>query len=741
MQYLQRYLTMMLLVLAMSADAQINSSGRLSAWLQKAIRQGNRHASMSSTAETARRTETASLLTTVFVQMNDSLDDQTLAQYGCKKYAQLGDIAIVTMPLDLVDSLLQHPKVLRIEANDKAHTTMDTVPGITNLLPLYHPTEVHPAFTGKGVVLGLMDVGFDLTHPTFYNNTTMSEYRIKAFWDQLAPAADIERFPVGSEWTTTEDILSRQCATDGHEQTHGTHTTGIAAGSGYDSPYRGVAWESDICLVANADIEDTALIDKDDYYLYTTATDALGFKYLFDYADSQHKPCVVSFSEGYSPYMDNDDYLLHLFLSRLVGPGRILVASAGNERQEMTYFKKPMGVESAGSFVRVFRPKVSYRLLSDGTPVVRLIAYQGKDVVDKELRLPMDNENWQDDLLIDTLFINEDTCAVSINRYPTPFIEGKTVYQIQLTGNRSLNRLEHLAMVIEGTDCEAEVFGSSTNSFGNYDTDIRWNAAEKSHNILAPGCFDAIITVGSTSHRQSYTNVNGNVISDALDPKAGHVSWFSSVGPTMDGRTKPDVTAPGKNIISSLSSLYLEAYPNETSNHVQHFDLDGRTYVWGALTGTSMSTPVVAGIIALWLQANPTLTPDDIRGILQRTCQHPEAQLSYPNNLYGYGEIDAYKGLLDILGIDGIKELSHHQPQGVRVTAKDGLMHLLFDQKTSEPILLSIYATSGTLLHRQWLTPTSQQMTIPLPVRSSGIYAIQLTSQNKAVTGSQLIKL
>jgi hypothetical protein len=154
-----------------------------------------------------------------------------------------------------------------------------------------------------------------------------------------------------------------------------------------------------------------------------------------------------------------------------------------------------------------------------------------------------------------------------------------------------------------------------------------------------------------------------------------------------------------------------------------------------------MSTPVVAGIIALWLQANPTLTPDDIRGILQRTCQHPEAQLSYPNNLYGYGEIDAYKGLLDILGIDGIKELSHHQPQGVRVTAKDGLMHLLFDQKTSEPILLSIYATSGTLLHRQWLTPTSQQMTIPLPVRSSGIYAIQLTSQNKAVTGSQLIKL
>ena len=193
--------------------------------------------------------------------------------------------------------------------------------------------------------------------------------------------------------------------------------------------------------------------------------------------------------------------------------------------------------------------------------------------------------------------------------------------------------------------------------------------------------------------------------------------------------------------VSSLSSLYLDAHPNETSYHVQHFDVNGRTYAWGAMTGTSMSTPVVAGIIALWLQTNPTLTPDDIRGILQRTCQHPETQLTYPNHLYGYGEIDAYKGLLDILGIDGIKELSHHQPQGVRMTAKDGLLHLQFHQKPAKPILLSVYATSGALVHQQRLTPDSQEMAIPLPVRSSGIYAVQLTSQDKAITGSQLVKL
>lgn len=739
MRLITRYSTLMLLMLAVSVSAQ-TSHERLSTWLQETIRNGSQ-TKISNTLQHGRRAETTTMLTTVFVQMKDGVDDEVLARYDCKKYAQLGDIAIVTIPLDKVDSLSQQPEVLRVEANDKSHPTMDTVPSISHLLPLYEQTAAHPAFTGQGVMIGLMDIGFDLTHPTFYNDTSLSNYRIKAFWDQLAPHTERERFPVGCEWTTATDILSRQAATDGREQNHGTHTTGIAAGSGYNSPYRGVAWESDICLVANAVTEDTAFIDKADYYLYTTATDALGFKYLFDYADSQNKPCVVSFSEGYTPFMDDDDRLFSLFLSRLVGPGHILVSSAGNECQSLTYFQKPLGVERTGSFIRVYHPRANYRMMADGHPVVTLTAYQEKDVVNKELRLPMDGERWQNNLLVDTLFINNDTCAVSISRYQTPLIEGKTMYLINISSNRNINALERIAMVIEGTDCEAEVFGSSTNSFGNYDTDVRWNAAEKSHNILAPGSFDAAITVGSTSHRLSFTNVNGDVINDTNDPEAGRLSWFSSVGPTIDKRTKPDVTAPGNYIISSLSSAYLEANPNATSYDVEHFDFEGRTYVWGAFSGTSMSTPVVAGIIALWLQAKPTLTPDDIRGILQRTCMHPEEQLTYPNNLYGFGEIDAYKGLLDILGIDGIKELSHHQPQSVRVTAQDGMLHLLFAQKPTERVLLSIYATSGALLHRQWLTNTTQNIVLPLPVKTSGIYAVQLTSKDKGITGSQLIRL
>ena len=743
---------MMLLMLATGVCAQTGSQatprshqqsgkGRLSAWLQESVRHNSRQAFTDSTTPSGRRADAADMLTTVFVQMQDGINDEMLAQYGCKKYAQLGDIAIVTVPLENVGALSEQPEVLRVEANDKARPTLDLVPSVTNLLPVYEQTAQHPAFTGQGVVVGVMDIGFDLTHPTFYNEPSLSNYRIKAFWDQLAPNADCDRFPVGSEWTTTEDILQRQCATDGREQNHGTHTTGIAAGSGYNSSYRGMAWESDICLVANAVTADTAFIDVSDYYLYTTATDALGFKYLFDYADSQQKPCVVSFSEGYTPYMDDDDRLFSLFLSRLVGPGHILVSSAGNESQGLTYFPKPFGVEHAGSFIRDFNPTANYKMLSDGNPVVRLIAYEERNVVEQELRLPMDSENWKNDQLIDTLFFDSDTCAVYISRYPTSLVEGKTGYLITLRGNRPFSEMEHIALVVEGANCEAEFFGSSTHSFGNYDTDKQWNAAEKSHNILAPGCLEPAITVGSTSHRLTYTNVNGTVVKDTKDPEAGLLSWFSSIGPAMDGRTKPDVTAPGNYVISSQSSFYLETYPDATTYDVEHFDFGGRTYVWAAQSGTSMSTPVVAGIIALWLQANPTLSPDDIRDVLQRTCRHPEEQLAYPNNRYGYGEVDAYRGLLEVLGMTGIRELSLHQPQGVRVTARDGLLHLQFSQVPSESVLLSIYSTSGALLHRQWLTPASRQMSLPLPVSASGIYAVQLTGKDSAMTGSQLIRL
>ena len=83
----------------------------------------------------------------------------------------------------------------------------------------------------------------------------------------------------------------------------------------------------------------------------------------------------------------------------------------------------------------------------------------------------------------------------------------------------------------------------------------------------------------------------------------GQRTDYSAVGPTLDGRTKPDVMAPGTNIISSYSSYYMEANPDarDLLSSVKLFDFGGRTYPWTSNAGTSMSAPVVGGAIALWL--------------------------------------------------------------------------------------------------------------------------------------------
>ena len=80
-----------------------------------------------------------------------------------------------------------------------------------------------------------------------------------------------------------------------------------------------------------------------------------------------------------------------------------------------------------------------------------------------------------------------------------------------------------------------------------------------------------------------------------------------------------------------------------------------------------MSTPAAAGAIALWLQACPTLTPDQVRELIAATSRRHDPSLDYPNNYYGYGEIDVYAGLLRLLGFTAIPDVSQRQAQGVAI--------------------------------------------------------------------------
>lgn len=603
-----------------------------------------------------------SRLLTAFMKVDAGEVDEVCRDYQLRCHARKGDIAIVSIPIDRLSALSHHPAVHRIEASPTAFLTMDTTRVVVKAdrLQSLLPTIPNSPYTGAGVVVGVMDAGFDLTHPNFFDSSA-TRYRIGAFWDQLSKDTVGSPLPVGRDFVGYDNVYAQQHSTDGLIMTHATHTLGIAAGSGYNSPYQGIAPDADICIVNNAINENAALIDSADYYKYTSATDALGFKYIFDYADRQGKPCVISFSEGYYPYFDTEDSLHAAFLDSLSGPGHIIVASAGNEGAKLTYLEKSPQATTAGSFLQSSSTAALYRIKANGPLGIRFFAYPKDSQAEAQTELTFHSSRFhQDSVLIDTLRCCGDTCVLVLNRYPSAFTND-TIYRLMAVAKKSLNTLAfHTAITLEGLGTNAAVYASASGKFANLSIDKQWNDAQSTHNIHVPACFPSVITVGSTGHRFGFANYKGDYQDYSAGRIAGLRSAYSSVGPTIEGSTKPDVMAPGDNIISSYSSYYLEAKPDakDINSDVEHFSFNGRTYAWNANTGTSMATPVVAGTIALWLQAKPDLTREEIIDVFSHTCRQPDATLTYPNNEYGYGEIDAWSGLLYLLGIDGIHDIS-----------------------------------------------------------------------------------
>ena len=719
-----------MIIVTAEIHAQTAEAGKMSAFVRKALKESicEQSATRGGAAQTAQRRLLA------FVKVRDG--QSLLKKYDSQIYAQWGDIYIARIPLSNLATLSAETQVERIEARASAHQLLDTATIVINALPVYESTPAHQAYTGEGVVVGLMDIGFDLTHPNFYNRDR-THTRISAIWDQLSKDTIGSALPVGRDYIGEEAVLAHARSTDGEIQTHGTHTLGIATGTGYDTPYRGVAFDSDICLVSNIEESDTAYFEPGDKYIHTSALDALGFKYLFDYAERQGKPCVVSFSEGYPPYFDEDESLYAAVLDSLIGPGRIIVASAGNEGLVNSYVEKQPETKEAGAFILCYEDEAEYRIKGQSEAWLHLYRYGDElreptaptDTLTIELgALPYETE------VTDSLVCNGDTLIMTLYRRRSVY-QPDEVWFVTLQGNLPLYQLSPLALTVEG-DHHAELFGHSSAAFRTCYKDSRWQDAQAGHNIIAPSSFKSVISVGATSYRAAMKNMWGGQHKAHDGTVIGRISPYSSTGPTVDGLLKPDVVAPGTYVISSFSHYSPIRY-----SMMAESDFQGTTYPWGLETGTSMSAPMVAGTIALWLQAKPTLTTDEIREVFHRTCQHPDPEMAYPNYVYGYGEIDAYRGLLDILGVDRIEGLSLHQPSKLRIYPSEGGLRLMTDTPVKETIKVKVYSLSGTCIHEVSAFIDGTEAILPLPSHVSTVYVVQVEANTQALRGSQLVRL
>ncbi|MDO4195176.1 MAG: peptidase, partial [Prevotellaceae bacterium] len=122
-------------------------------------------------------------------------------------------------------------------------------------------------------------------------------------------------------------------------------------------------------------------------------------------------------------------------------------------------------------------------------------------------------------------------------------------------------------------------------------------------------------------------------------------------------------------------------------------------------------------------------------------CSHPDKTLDYPNNEYGYGQIDVYRGLLYILGIDGIEEISHHQPQNVSFRVQNRSLEIDFGTSLDKDTNVRIYTTSGQMIHCETISKDCAKAVISIAQNGRGVLAVQVDGDTKQSSGSTLIRV
>lgn len=577
--------------------------------------------------------------------------------------SKLGHQAVISIPIDKVDNLAVIDGVKTVDATHRAEVKTDVTREKTgvNLIDGTMPgTSV--AYTGQGVTICMIDKGFDFQHPAFKDENGNSRLRCvylpfddsgNKFVVEDDEAGTIE-YP-GSIFDTPELIAT--LTTDTEMSSHGTHTTGIAAGTRSPQGYGGMAPEADIVLVSiaatNEDIE-------------------IALQFAAHYAQQIDGPVVVNASmNGHDGPHNGTGTMPTLIdeISRYVIP----VFAVGNEGDQPLYIHYTF--DSENSSMKAFLAKMTPAFTNEG------LAYGLSSVVYGHSRNVLD-EN--DALDIQLGIVDPDdghtlwqSATFTINpthdtvlEIPSDSDEELSEYLqngliVILGGANSAGELE-IAVVVHGILSQNVPFNISLSTSSSIDMDL-WEATQGFGTIQMEGYTygTSEISCGdwtSTPNVISVGNYVGNTVGRfftgmALDFASIYtlddISSTSSYGLTLNGIAQPVVTAPGTYVTSSVSH-----YECNMSALAESMQWQG--YPYNSINGTSMSCPAVSGIIALWLQANPTLGLEDIKDVLAHSSRNDQFTASDPIR-WGYGKIDAAAGLEYILQASALNEVPCEQ--------------------------------------------------------------------------------
>jgi subtilisin family serine protease len=513
-------------------------------------------------------------------------------------------------------------------------------PNLENLRTDTRVTSVHRGdnldmgYTGSNVIIGIIDWGFDYTHPTFYDSLKL-RYRILGAWNQSAVDGPTPMdFKYGVEHIGQEALLFAGHDANpefGAQGSHGTHVAGIAAGGMIDLPFKGVAPEAELLFVT----------PREDEAGYIDAV-----KWMQDMAQKEGKRLVVnmSFGQYHAGTMDGKDVASQA-LTDFTNEGITFATSAGNNGFADMHLSRNFSGDTLKSGI-YFHATSQGRFA--GGP--RMILW-GTEGLPFEVGLTVLDSN--DNILLDPSMFSSD----DINQgFQKVHIIGNDTFRYSVIGEsvHPLSKRPHIVIqpLVSTLKLQVGLFvtadtgqvhiwnvlefdGNTSNYGGQFTGELSgWERGNTEYTVSDPGTTEAIITVAA-----HYPETPGTLV-----PILGSRWPFSSKGLVMGSNyIKPDVSAPGANIYSSINSF---AEDNLASD--PNISFKGRDYYFTQYSGTSMSSPAVAGVAALMLSANPLLTPAQVKEIIKsaaRTDWRTGKIQPGGNSSWGTGKIDAEKAI------------------------------------------------------------------------------------------------
>lgn len=658
---------------------------------------------------------------------------EVLEKLGVKVNLRLDGILTVRLPLSVVPELEKLDFVKYIQFGTPVRPMLDSARVSAGVDKVQNGDGFTMPYTGKDVVIGIIDGGFDYTHPAFRDKD--GNLRIKRVWEQCHEGGTPpEGFSYGSEFADEEKILA--IGGDVKTNSHGTHVANIAAGASHmaETPYYGVAPESEIVLVSNryASGDTLVLVTPDNVNI----SDAIA--YIYGYAESVGKPCVINMSLGNHLGPHDGTSTFDQVADQLQGEGRLLVGSVGNYGATRMHVSKSFTGAEDSPLKFMIQKKESLEWSNTSGATVEVWGEAGMTFDLNLVVLSTVGSQYKENVTTSVLTVGEgETVTQELDLTDKKSCVGKVLVSTEVS---PLNGRPHALLTFHIEKATNRVVGivltprtagtvhawaeGSTLLFAETSQE-GWTSGDTSQSLTEiGGTGKRIISVGAYVSKNVY-KTEGSNRDNTLEGETLYArGTFSSAGPTLDGRVKPDVMAPGTYVASAISShdSYASSYPT-AQNVVWNED----AYTYSYMQGTSMAAPFVTGVLATWLQANPSLTPEVVREVISATAINDEYTFTAT---CGYGKVDAYHGLKEVITrAEGVETLSAGKSESICLLSRSGdaVVRMLFT-KALPASEVAVYDAIGTrvLTHQISSVQAGDEVEISLVSLPRGIYLLQV---------------